>query len=72
LRDYYGASLVSAGVAIPQVSNMMGHASPQVTLRVYAYAIADDADGARLAVTALAQQSASCAPDVHPRQMTGA
>lgn len=65
LRHYYGASLVSAGVPIPQVAKQMGHANPQVTMRVYAYAMKDDAEKGRTAVAALAQQSAPCAPDVH-------
>lgn len=66
LRHYYGAALISAGVPIPQVAKQMGHASPQVTLRVYAYAMKDDADLGRAAVALIAEQSSSCAPDVHP------
>ncbi len=65
LRHYYGASLISAGVPVPQVAKQMGHASPQVTMRVYAYAMKDDADKGRAAVAALAGLSAPCAPDVH-------
>lgn len=65
LRHYYGASLISAGVPVPQVAKQMGHASPQVTMRVYAYAMTDDAAKGRAAVAALADLSAPCAPDVH-------
>jgi integrase len=67
LRHYYGAALLSQGVPIPQVAKQMGHASPQVTLRVYAYAMTDDAELGRAAVAQIAALSASCAPDVHPQ-----
>ncbi len=65
LRHYYGAALLSAGVPIAQVAEQMGHASRQVTLRVYAYAMKDDADLGRAAVAAMAQLSVASAPDVH-------
>jgi integrase len=71
LRHYYGASLISAGVPIPQVAKMMGHASPQVTMRVYAYAMRDDDAKGRAAATALASLSAPCAPDVHREAVAG-
>ncbi len=71
LRHYYGASLISAGVPVPQVAKQMGHASPQVTMRVYAYAMKDDADKGRAAVAALAGLSAPCAPDVHRTAVSG-
>jgi integrase len=67
LRHYYGASLISAGIPVPQVAKQMGHASPQVTMRVYAYAMADDAAKGREAVAALASLSAPCVPDVYPK-----
>lgn len=47
----------------------MGHASPQVAMRAYAYAMTDDADQGRAAVAAIAaiaNQSFPCEPDVHP------
>lgn len=72
LRHYYGASLISAGVPIPQVAKMMGHASPQVTLRVYAYAMADDAEMARKAVSVMAEESGACVPDVYRTGIAGA
>jgi integrase len=53
-RHYYGAALISAGVPIPQVSKMMGHKSPAVTMRIYAYAMADDAELGRKAVAEMA------------------
>lgn len=65
LRHYYGASLISAGVPIPQVSKQMGHASPQVTMRVYAYAMTDDAAKGRAAASEVALLSAPCAPVVN-------
>lgn len=71
LRHYYGASLVSAGVPVPQVAKQMGHASPQVTMRVYAYALRDDAAKGREAVAQIARSSAPCAPDVHPKAASG-
>ena len=49
---YYGASLISAGVPVPQVAKQIGHASAQVTMRVYAYAMADDEVRGRAAVAA--------------------
>jgi len=71
LRHYYGASLISAGVPIPQVSKQMGHANPQVTLNVYAYAMKDDVNVGRAAVDALASQFQPCAPDVRPIRLGG-
>lgn len=71
LRHYYGASLISAGVPVPQVAKQMGHAGPQVTMRVYAYAMRDDAEKGRQAVAALAGLSAPCAPDVHRKAAGG-
>jgi integrase len=67
LRHFYGAALLSAGVPIPQVAKQMGHASPQVTLKVYAYALQGDAHLGRAAVADVAAKSMSCAPDVHPQ-----
>jgi hypothetical protein len=67
LRHFYGAALLSAGVPIPQVAKQMGHASPQVTLKVYAYALEGDAHLGRAAVADIAAKSMSCAPDVHPQ-----
>ena len=71
LRHYYGASLISHGVPIPQVSKQMGHAGPQVTMRVYAYAMTDDAAKGRAAAAEVAALSTPCAPDVHRRAAAG-
>jgi len=54
-------------VPIPLVAKQIGHASPQVTLKVAAYALEGDAHLGRSAVTDIAAKSTSCAPDVHPQ-----
>ena len=50
---------------MPRVAKQMGHGSPQVTMRVYSYAMTDDAAKGRAAVAVLAELSAACVPDVY-------
>ncbi len=38
-RHSYASLLISAGVPIPEVSKALGHASPAITMRVYAHVI---------------------------------
>lgn len=37
LRHYFASNLISQGVDIPTVSKILGHASPQVTMAIYAH-----------------------------------
>jgi hypothetical protein len=43
----------------------MGPATPQVSVKVYAYGLEDDTHGGRAAVADIAAKSMSCAPNVH-------
>lgn len=37
LRHYFGAGLISRGVSVVAVSRWLGHSSPEIAYRVYAY-----------------------------------
>lgn len=63
LRHYFGASLISQGVSIVAVSRWLGHSSPEITYRVYAYLKPDDEAATR---AALASTLAKIIPDVYP------
>lgn len=39
LRHYYASALINAGVALPDVAEMMGHAKVDITMKVYAHAL---------------------------------
>lgn len=41
LRHYFATNLISQGVDIPTVSKLLGHASPQVTMSIYAHTDAE-------------------------------
>ena len=41
LRHYFASSLITAGVPITRVAQLMGHSSPLVTLKVYAHWLRD-------------------------------
>jgi len=41
LRHYFASSLITAGVPITRVAQLMGHSSPLVTLNVYAHWLRD-------------------------------
>jgi integrase len=58
-RHYFGASLISAGVSVVAVSRWLGHASPEITYRVYSYLTASDDQIGR---AAMAQTMARVAP----------
>lgn len=52
-RHAYGSHLLAQGVPLPLVSEVMGHASTDITARVYAHALKDGAhDRLRLATAA--------------------
>lgn len=63
LRHYFGASLISRGVSVVAVSRWLGHSSPEITYRVYAYLKPDDEQAGR---AALAETLRSIVPDVYP------
>lgn len=63
LRHYFGASLISRGVSVVAVSRWLGHSSPEITYRVYAYLKPDDEQAGR---AALAETMRSIVPDVYP------
>lgn len=63
LRHYFGAGLVSRGVSVVAVSRWMGHSSPEITYRVYAYLKPDDEQAGREAMAAAMRK---IIPNVHP------
>jgi integrase len=63
LRHYYGASLISRGVSVVAVSRWLGHSSPEITYRVYAYLKSNDEEVGR---TAIGETMRSVIPDVYP------
>jgi integrase len=63
LRRYFGASLVSRGVSVVAVSRWLGHSSPEITYRVYAYRKPDDEQAAR---DATAKTMRQLVPHVYP------
>lgn len=63
LRHYFGASLISRGVSVVAVSRWLGHSSPEITYRVYAYLKPDDERAGR---AALAETMRSVVPAVYP------
>ncbi|SDY21623.1 Site-specific recombinase XerD [Modestobacter sp. DSM 44400] len=63
LRHYFGAGLVSRGVSVVAVARWLGHSSPEITYRVYAYLRPDDETAGRLA---MAETMHKIIPDVYP------
>lgn len=63
LRHYFGATLVSRGVSVVAVSRWLGHSSPEITYRVYAYLRPDDEQAGRVA---MADSMRRVVPDVYP------
>ena len=63
LRHYFGACLISRGVSVVAVSRWLGHSSPEITYRVYAYLKPEDEQAGR---AALAETMRSIVPDVYP------
>lgn len=49
-RHFYASRLLDAGVSIPEVARVMGHADASVTLQVYAHVMPDAADRTRAAI----------------------
>src|SRR4051794_26186042 len=62
LRHYFGASLISRGVTVVAVARWLGHSSPEITYRVYAYLRPDDETAGRLA---MAETMSKIIPDVY-------
>lgn len=52
MRHYFGSSLVSRGVSVVAVSRWLGHSSPEITWRVYAYLMTNDEGVGRAAMAA--------------------
>jgi integrase len=63
LRHYFGAGLISRGVSVVAVSRWLGHSSPEITYRVYAYLKPDDEQAGR---AALASTMRKIIPEVYP------
>lgn len=63
LRHYFGASLISRGVSVVAVSHWLGHSSPEITYRVYAYLKPDDEQAGR---DAIAETMRHVVPHVYP------
>jgi integrase len=63
LRHHFGATLISRGVSVVAVSRWLGHSSPEITYRVYAYLRPDDETAGR---AAMAQSMAKIIPGVYP------
>jgi integrase len=63
LRHHFGASLISRGVSVVAVSHWLGHSSPEITYRVYAYLRPDDEAAGR---AAMAESMRKIIPDVYP------
>ena len=63
LRHYFGASLISRGVSVVAVSSWLGHSSPEITYRVYAYLKPDDEQAGR---DAIAKTMRQLLPHVYP------
>ena len=63
LRHYFGASLISRGVSVVAVSSWLGHSSPEITYRVYAYLKPDDEQAGR---DAIAKTMRQVLPHVYP------
>jgi integrase len=63
LRHHFGAALISHGVSVVAVARWLGHSSPEITYRVYAYLREDDETAGR---SALAATMAKIIPVVYP------
>ncbi len=63
LRHHFGAGLISRGVSVVAVSRWLGHSSPEITYRVYAYLRPDDEEAGRVAMAATMHK---IIPDVYP------
>lgn len=64
LRHFYASTLIAAGASVTMVAEYLGHASPAITLEVYAHLWPGDDDRARKAVDAVALLSAGGAGPV--------
>ena len=53
LRHFFASRMLGAGVPLPDVSKLLGHANPATTARVYAHAMPDSEDVVRRIVESL-------------------
>jgi integrase len=45
MRHSYASALLNAGVPIQEVSKLLGHADPSITLRIYAHVLPESEKG---------------------------
>jgi integrase len=64
LRHTYATHALARGVPIPYISKQMGHASPKITMEIYAHWI-DDGDSSW--ATKIEEYQLGLAPDAEPR-----
>lgn len=64
LRHHYASGLIRGGLDAVAVSRALGHASPAITLNVYAHIWPDAADRTRAAASALMASTADSADDL--------
>ncbi|MBM4498216.1 tyrosine-type recombinase/integrase [Rhodococcus hoagii] len=67
LRHFYASTLIASGASVTMVAEYLGHASPAITLEVYAHLWPGDDDRARQAVDAVALLSDDGAGPVRDR-----
>jgi integrase len=53
LRHTHASALIAAGIDVVKVSKRLGHASPTVTLRIYAHLFNQDDEAAAVAIDAV-------------------
>lgn len=67
-RHFYASGLIRAGLDAVSVARAMGHASPSITLNVYAHLFPDAADRTRAAAADLLTSTTSPADQLRTRQ----
>jgi integrase len=51
LRHLHASLLLEAGLPVPQVSKRLGHATPAITMSIYAHVMRQDDDAATTAIS---------------------
>jgi integrase len=51
LRHSHTSLLLEAGLPVPQVSKRLGHATPAITMSIYAYVMRQEDDDATIAIS---------------------
>jgi integrase len=51
LRHLHASLLLEAGLPVPQVSKRLGHATPAITMSIYAHVVRQDDDAATIAIS---------------------